>query len=1003
MDENDKSLLEGLPWTETSEVSASDAETAGAQAEGHEAYPRLRVLGNSPWETTYLVGDRAHGGRQRVQRRIQATLSREWLDLVEVDCSSLSRVSHPYLSPILDYGYEGDEAFWLRDFETGQNWFQALAQADLSQVLKATAALLCALDALESRNIFHLHLKPENIFLRLDGAGQDFSLKLTDFGRIAWFEGMGSSVKKFPGTPPYVAPEWNKLPRGNSACDLYAVGVLVYGALAKRLPFDGASPDAVLQQQRAGFPPLPPFVSASSELVEWLKRLLAYSVRDRFQRPREALKVLVELAGSVLDGVFLPPPASDGARLFDEVHGAKQFRRILFQGHRWAFYGPRGSGKSFLARWMERYFLRNQKRVRVMRGGELFHALGEDMLSAQAPTFLIVDDADQGPCSAWLEGHAYAHVIVFGEELEWARYDPQWKCISMAAWDENTAGCVLESLGIDSPFSAKDFFLQSRAGPGAAVSCLRSWAKTGLLQGGEGGWRVDSMRFRQGLGFGKPFHPLAGWEENERQFFSLLALSQVALPSQTMARIFSWDEATWNSTLSLASYQGLVERWVASGQEYYRACFSLPERQVEFPQEEQVLAWCRFLGQESCFQEAIAVLGQFVARKSHEKNSAQSLCMAELLIGAGRFQDVFKWITAPFVETLIESDKALAYERLGIALLGVGRGTQGTSALKQAYGLYREQQNILGQGRIFMELGTWSQRAGQRSQALKFFEQALSLLQSQEARPEFAELNLRIAQLYAQATDDSGARRYYERALDLLQGAGQIRSMAEAYRGLASCFWEMGDADSAEAYAQEALHWIALRGPSLLVAKIFLLLAEIEAERVQLRKTRERLDEAAWALRGVESFELQGELLLRRAELHEAHRQDVFAQQDLKAFHRLAQNYDSPLGLGRAHLLRAKLLRRDSGAWDQAQREFASAIPLLQSAEGFYWLWEVEFELGEISRSRDLLAEARAHYQRSLQFLDRASGVLSKGARERFLKDGKRQRVEAALRWLGSA
>ncbi len=349
MDENDKNLLEGLPWTESSEVAASAVETPESSAQENAAYPVLRVLGNSPWETTYLVSDRGRGGRQRVQRRIQATLSREWLDLIEVDCSALSRFSHPYLSPVLDYGYQGEEVFWIRDFEKGQTWFQALAQADLSRVLRATAALLSALDALEAKNVFHLNLKPENIFLSFDEVGQGFSLKVTDFGRIAWFESMGGAVKKFSGTPPYSAPEWDKLSRGNSACDLYAVGVLLYGALAKRLPFTAESPHALLQQQRSNPPPLPPFVAASSELVQFVRRLLAYSTQERFQRPREALAVLVQLAGSALEGVLLPPPASDGAQLFDEVHGTRQFRKILRQGQRWAFYGPRGSGKSFLA------------------------------------------------------------------------------------------------------------------------------------------------------------------------------------------------------------------------------------------------------------------------------------------------------------------------------------------------------------------------------------------------------------------------------------------------------------------------------------------------------------------------------------------------------------------------------------------------------------------------------------------------------------------------------
>jgi serine/threonine-protein kinase len=130
--------------------------------------------------------------------------------------------------------------------------------------------VLSALGAAHARGFIHRDVKPSNLLLAKDGA------KLCDFG-IARLDGATTltATAALIGSLRYMAPEQQRLGRADARSDLYALGLVLYEALAGGIP---------------GERPLPPGVPR--RLRTLLARLLAENPSARPVSAEAALKLL---------------------------------------------------------------------------------------------------------------------------------------------------------------------------------------------------------------------------------------------------------------------------------------------------------------------------------------------------------------------------------------------------------------------------------------------------------------------------------------------------------------------------------------------------------------------------------------------------------------------------------------------------------------------------------------------------------------------------------------
>ena len=219
-----------------------------------------------------------------------------------------------------------------------------IGSGEIGRLRSALAQLAGALDALHANDTLHRDIKPSNVMV--DTTGRTV---LLDFGLATAISAHdapeGDGV--FAGTVGYMAPEQAASHALSPAADWYAVGVMLFRALAGRLPFDGSAWQVLDLKQHSASPPLRDlYPHAPADLGDLCDALLR---RDPSQRPsgREVLARLgVQESRERLRGEELLVGRDGQVRA---LRGA--FARVR-AGHPAVVFvqGRSGAGKSHLVR-----------------------------------------------------------------------------------------------------------------------------------------------------------------------------------------------------------------------------------------------------------------------------------------------------------------------------------------------------------------------------------------------------------------------------------------------------------------------------------------------------------------------------------------------------------------------------------------------------------------------------------------------------------------------------
>jgi serine/threonine-protein kinase len=216
------------------------------------------------------------------------------------EAEAASRLHHPHICPILDYGELDAIVYLAMPFMAGGSLADIIAsQRTIPPSLAAAIAaqVAAALDYAHRRGIVHRDIKPDNVLFDEDG-----NVVLTDFGiATARFHNRLTATGRAMGTPHYMSPEqaMGKLVDGRS--DLYAMGVLLYEMLVGFPPFDGAESYSIGYKHVHEMPPSPDVVDSHTPpaLAEITMKCLAKPSDARYQRGYELADALIAfLAGS---------------------------------------------------------------------------------------------------------------------------------------------------------------------------------------------------------------------------------------------------------------------------------------------------------------------------------------------------------------------------------------------------------------------------------------------------------------------------------------------------------------------------------------------------------------------------------------------------------------------------------------------------------------------------------------------------------------------------------
>ncbi|HEU5277409.1 MAG TPA: serine/threonine-protein kinase [Gaiellaceae bacterium] len=197
-------------------------------------YRPLRPLGSGGSGSVWLARDEQNGldVALKIVPREGKAASR-----AEREAEAAARLRHPSCQRAYGFGRDSQHVYIAYEYVPGRTFREALRGGELddASAIEASAQVLEALAHAHARGIVHRDVKPSNILL---AEGRSVSARVLDFGLAQIQEAETLTAQgDVPGTLAYIAPE--RLAGGSTteAADVWAVGVMLWEALAGRHPF----------------------------------------------------------------------------------------------------------------------------------------------------------------------------------------------------------------------------------------------------------------------------------------------------------------------------------------------------------------------------------------------------------------------------------------------------------------------------------------------------------------------------------------------------------------------------------------------------------------------------------------------------------------------------------------------------------------------------------------------------------------------------------------------
>lgn len=201
------------------------------------------------------------------------------------EARAIAAINHINIVTIHAVGEDAALPYFVMEYVQGHSLQEHLDRRERlkdSETSRIARHVAKGLAAAHARGIIHRDIKPANILIQKDSK----RAKLTDFG-LARASGDGSltSAGMLVGTPAYLPPEALEEKETNERSDLFSLGVTFYRAVTGKLPFDGPTPFATMQQvAKTEFTPLAELVpDISAELGDIIDSLLQRDPDHRIQ------------------------------------------------------------------------------------------------------------------------------------------------------------------------------------------------------------------------------------------------------------------------------------------------------------------------------------------------------------------------------------------------------------------------------------------------------------------------------------------------------------------------------------------------------------------------------------------------------------------------------------------------------------------------------------------------------------------------------------------------
>ncbi|MEP4484925.1 MAG: protein kinase [Halioglobus sp.] len=212
-----------------------------------------------------------------------------------------ARLVHPHILQIYDVNSYDSLNYIAMELLSGGDLADTIRGSMTQATIYDVMEQMCeALDYASSKGYVHRDIKPSNIMIRSEA-----DYVLADFG-IAKAANSGTQMTQtglMVGTPSYMSPEQAKGVEVDGRSDIYALAVLFFEMLTKKLPYDSDS--AVSTAVKHLTDPIPTLPEELKAYQPFLNKALAKEADDRFQTGREMFAALTEVRSQFDDEAIL--------------------------------------------------------------------------------------------------------------------------------------------------------------------------------------------------------------------------------------------------------------------------------------------------------------------------------------------------------------------------------------------------------------------------------------------------------------------------------------------------------------------------------------------------------------------------------------------------------------------------------------------------------------------------------------------------------------------------
>jgi eukaryotic-like serine/threonine-protein kinase len=226
--------------------------------------------------------------------------NREFVDRFYKEGKAAARLNHPNIVGAVDVGEANGFHYFVMEYVEGQTVYDKLEHGERyeeKEALKLVIQTCKALAHAHKAGFIHRDVKPKNIMITKNG-----DAKLADMGlarETSDVEAAEKELGKAYGTPYYISPEQIRgEPDVDGRADVYSLGATFYHMVTGRVPFDAATPSAVMHKhlKEELIPPdhLNPNLSAG--VGEIIEVAMAKNRKKRYATTEEMLVDLERVA-----------------------------------------------------------------------------------------------------------------------------------------------------------------------------------------------------------------------------------------------------------------------------------------------------------------------------------------------------------------------------------------------------------------------------------------------------------------------------------------------------------------------------------------------------------------------------------------------------------------------------------------------------------------------------------------------------------------------------------